>query len=897
MTNVYWWRGQPYDAPDPVQENWGDRLAGFLLFSLGVDFQWSPPEQADLVCIGSVLEHLPKDWAGIVVGAGKLFPDSKVDLSHAKVAALRGKLTRAGVTGVPGDVVLGDTGLLVPRYLRRLPAQYDVGVLPHWSDKHLWQRFKHGHFIDPNQPPWKVIQEIGRCRRLITSSLHGLVVADAYGVPRRAELFPRVGKEGGDFKYRDYCSIYDTHPHFGEFWTAPYEVVQRTQDRLYDAFALALGHEPLPDFVPDPKIEIRRNKRCPQISLLVPFRDDGEHRTKVWEWLRKYWLDNLHSVEIIQGHDGGWPFCADTETEILTTTGWKPYSKVRVGDLALTLNHETSLSEWQPVEAVNVFDVTDEPMLKSEGQSHSSLTTMNHRWPVIRRSWESSRKRRAGRKPSGRCWTTSGQLTTDDKVPISAQCAHLPVEAKYTDAFVETVAWAWTEGTFGNVTYRVGGARKIPYGIRITQSEVANPEKCERIRAALTVLAGPPVDHLDGTGTQWREYLDQDIRRFYLGSELGKAIRAVAPDRVPSFEFLLSLTRAQLALFIEVSILADGTSGSCGSSLAQKDPKAAEAFQFACILAGHATSIREVRMPEAKRAKYGYDMTNVHLRTAARTAPKGQQVCETVNYTGKVWCPTTGNSTWLARRNGTVYFTGNSKSRAINHAARRARGRVFVVLDADTYLDAHVVQRCADNIEKAVRHGKHLWYVPYDHLYRINHEATMGLLDTNPHLPYSVSSPPPESWLEHGPGPYGVDPSGGRARDHGHEYGALIQMMPREAFFKVGGWESRISGWGSEDVSALMALDTLYGQHEVTRNDVLHLWHARLGTNWETRKWVGQTHTPANSRLAQRYQAASGEPGYMEQLVGEHRQPEPTFCTKVAMVRCRICHAVGFCRH
>jgi len=31
-----------------------------------------------------------------------------------------------------------------------------------------------------------------------------------------------------------------------------------------------------------------------------------------------------------------------------------------------------------------------------------------------------------------------------------------------------------------------------------------------------------------------------------------------------------------------------------------------------------------------------------------------------VKYTGIVWCPRTRNSTWLAKRRGTVYFTGNS---------------------------------------------------------------------------------------------------------------------------------------------------------------------------------------------------------------------------------------------
>lgn len=34
----------------------------------------------------------------------------------------------------------------------------------------------------------------------------------------------------------------------------------------------------------------------------------------------------------------------------------------------------------------------------------------------------------------------------------------------------------------------------------------------------------------------------------------------------------------------------------------------------------------------------------------------------TQDYDGIIWCPTTPNQTWLARRNGTVYFTGNSSS-------------------------------------------------------------------------------------------------------------------------------------------------------------------------------------------------------------------------------------------
>jgi hypothetical protein len=41
--------------------------------------------------------------------------------------------------------------------------------------------------------------------------------------------------------------------------------------------------------------------------------------------------------------------------------------------------------------------------------------------------------------------------------------------------------------------------------------------------------------------------------------------------------------------------------------------------------------------------------------------PSGDRALpQRVRYTGTVWCPTTANGTWLARRKGTVYFTGNS---------------------------------------------------------------------------------------------------------------------------------------------------------------------------------------------------------------------------------------------
>lgn len=57
--------------------------------------------------------------------------------------------------------------------------------------------------------------------------------------------------------------------------------------------------------------------------------------------------------------------------------------------------------------------------------------------------------------------------------------------------------------------------------------------------------------------------------------------------------------------------------------------------------------------------QYGYGMTAVRILQQRRTRPTNGIALRTT-LTGDVWCPTTANHTWLARRHGKVYFTGNS---------------------------------------------------------------------------------------------------------------------------------------------------------------------------------------------------------------------------------------------
>lgn len=198
------------------------------------------------------------------------------------------------------------------------------------------------------------------------------------------------------------------------------------------------------------------------------------------------------------------------------------------------------------------------------------------------------------------------------------------------------------------------------------------------------------------------------------------------------------------------------------------------------------------------------------------------------------------------------------KGEALNEAADKATGRVLVILDADTYMHGKIIDRCADRILEEL--DDHLWYVPYRHLYRLKKDISRQIINSDPYHPLRLPSPPPPELVD----------GDGRQSSYGHRYGAMIMMFPREALDAVGCFDERFKGWGGEDVAFLRALDTLYGKHKTTNNDVLHLWHPVIGDSYKTRVWKGQKDGgQVNSNLANAYNRATRKPEMMQRLVEE----------------------------
>jgi pyruvyltransferase len=206
---AYWWR-----HPDPKKPNFGDELTPILVERLfNQRCVWAAPEGCEFAAAGSIIELLsrrPGDNVIKIWGSGFIFEaDTGVALDRFEFHAVRGDLSRARVAAAR-QVAIGDPGLLMSLAAPAGPKRrFPVGILPHYVDQDHERvrgalRRLDALLIDVCDRPEVVSRNIARCSIVLSSSLHGLVVSDSYGIPNyHFQLNPLIG---GVYKFLDYYS-------------------------------------------------------------------------------------------------------------------------------------------------------------------------------------------------------------------------------------------------------------------------------------------------------------------------------------------------------------------------------------------------------------------------------------------------------------------------------------------------------------------------------------------------------------------------------------------------------------------------------------------------------------------------------------------------------------------
>jgi len=347
-------------------------------------------------------------------------------------------------------------------------------------------------------------------------------------------------------------------------------------------------------------------------------------------------------------------FCVDEETEIFTKRGWLTQDQIDDDDQTLTINEKTGLSEWNNIDHVYYGRNTKAPLMHFKGQSFDALTTTHHRWLA---------KKLESRIPGKMVWETSETLNTKSAIPYSAPRGDALTRSVVEDEFVEVLSWFFSEGHF------------TPHGKSISfgQSSTANPANVDRIKSVMRSLYGDPTGLKHGPSRvgegPYSEITRPDGMVYWqLSQEESVPYLVVlnSKEKDISVEFLTLLTVDQLNLFVEVSILADGWVTKSGRKcFEQWSVLRIKTYESVLALAGIASSTTR----SMRDGKYRYHTTMLqspHVRPVQAAQGCKQLKSEigmTISHLKKdtiLWCPSTKNKNWLARRNGSVYFTGNT---------------------------------------------------------------------------------------------------------------------------------------------------------------------------------------------------------------------------------------------
>lgn len=138
------------------------------------------------------------------------------EVTNAKfnnVKAVRGWLSAEKLGGVK---TVGDPALLMPILLPKdLSGAVDIGFIPHWSE---YEDFSNGILSKMSKEIKSnsllinfktsdiegTIEQICKCKFILSSSLHGIILAHAYGIP--ALWIRNTDCDTDGFKYYDYFS-------------------------------------------------------------------------------------------------------------------------------------------------------------------------------------------------------------------------------------------------------------------------------------------------------------------------------------------------------------------------------------------------------------------------------------------------------------------------------------------------------------------------------------------------------------------------------------------------------------------------------------------------------------------------------------------------------------------
>lgn len=353
--------------------------------------------------------------------------------------------------------------------------------------------------------------------------------------------------------------------------------------------------------------------------------------------------------------------CTDELTEALSKEGWKKYNQLREGEEILTKNPLTGVLEWQPIQKLNIYPDFKGDLYHFKNKSFDALVTSEHKWLA-----------NVTTKRNTNNFYTTKELYEGKLRLIHRQGEYIgPKESPYSDELINLIGWILTDGSLRYYDLPGKPRHGKPWKVTLTQSYTANPGKVKLIN-----------ELLDRLGYNYHKKDKGGSYNWVFNNDLANKLHNIIPNKRLTMPFLLSLPKHQLEILYNSMSLGDGHRG--GNAIITGEREQADMIQVLNILLGRTSNInirdrvgRKCYSDKISNKKgyveiknKSYSVTSGRRKYFHTKSTRGEShITKLENQEQLVWCPTVENQTWVARRNGKQYITGNSVNAPIQGAA------------------------------------------------------------------------------------------------------------------------------------------------------------------------------------------------------------------------------------
>jgi len=331
--------------------------------------------------------------------------------------------------------------------------------------------------------------------------------------------------------------------------------------------------------------------------------------------------------------------CVDQETECLTSEGWKKYNEIKKGMLLAQYDVKTQRASWGICKKVFSYEVCDQEMIYPKNRNIQMLLTPNHRTVIFKRSSGYDRKWKT--KPM---IISANELRPGHGIPISAKWDYKGIEP-YSIYWAELMGWYVAEGHENH---------NSPWFVEIYQSRAVNLKKAERIKWLLKKVG---ADFDDVHISRIYHGRDATMSAFQVRGFASIFLRQHLPQKKIPHDILLWSDRL-LKSFLKGIVGGDGSIRYDDGriSFVQNDIYTLNMVQAIAFRLGYA-----VKMSRRKKRTKTQNIYFTKKKFISLRGTNGSiKEIDKELYSGIIWCPHTITGTWVARRNGRVFITGNS---------------------------------------------------------------------------------------------------------------------------------------------------------------------------------------------------------------------------------------------